>query len=134
MSRETDNDRFSLVLLGPWQVRYGGAFLSVTAAIVLWSLFTRMHQDPFAIFVLGVVFTARFLGFGPAVFCVLHSPWSRSTTSPSSPFSLAIQKPDMARLVIFVIISLLAASLARRSREPRCPDQTLSGWGRRVVK
>jgi PAS domain S-box-containing protein len=131
MSRETDNGQIqprSSRL--PWPVRYGGAFLSVTAAIVLWSLFTRMHQDPFAIFVLGVVFTARFLGFGPAVFGTALSVVAIDYFAFSPHFSLAIQKPDMARLVIFVIISLLAASLARqKSRAEVRADQTLERMG-----
>ena len=51
-----------------WPVRYGGACLSVIVATSVWSMSSLMHHDPFAIFVLSVVFTARFLGFGPAVF------------------------------------------------------------------
>jgi PAS domain S-box-containing protein len=107
-------------------VRYGGALLSVAAAIGLWSLSSLMHQDPFVIFMLGVVFTARFLGFGPAVFGTALSVVAIDYFAFSPHFSMGIQGPDIARLIIFVIISLLAASLARqKSRAEVRADQTL---------
>jgi PAS domain S-box-containing protein len=109
-----------------WPVRYGGACLSVVAATSVWSLSSLMHHDPFAIFVLSVVFTARFLGFGPAVFGTALSVLALDFFAFEPHFSLNLQSSDIARLIIFVFISLLAASLARqKSRAEVRADQTL---------
>lgn len=110
----------------PWPVRYGGAFLAVSGAASLWALSSLMHHDPFAIFVLSVIFTARFLGFGPAVFGTALSVLAIDFLAFEPRFSIALQREDLARLLIFVCISLLAASLARqRSRAEVRADQTL---------
>ncbi|MGC2197607.1 MAG: PAS domain S-box protein [Terriglobales bacterium] len=109
-----------------WPVRYGGACLSVIAAAGLWSVSSVMHQDPFAIFVLGVVFTARFLGFGPAVFGTALSVVAMDYLAFAPHFSLRLQGSDIARLLVFVFVSLLAASLARqKSRAEVRADQSL---------
>lgn len=109
-----------------WPVRYGGAWLAVAAAAGIWALSPAMHADPFAIFVLAVVFTARFLGFGPAVFVTALSVFAIDYFAFEPHGSLSIESKDIARLVVFVIISLLAASLARqRSRAEVRADQTL---------
>jgi PAS domain S-box-containing protein len=127
MSREPDNTQAPVRSSRlSWPVRYGGAFLSVLAAVGVWSLSSLMHHDPFAIFVLGVVFTARFLGFGPAVFATALSVLAIDYFAFEPHFSLGVQRSDLARLIIFVIISLLAASMARqRSRAEVRADQTL---------
>jgi len=110
----------------PWPVRYGGALLVVGAAVGLWLPSSLIHRDPFAVFILGVVFTARFLGFGPAVVGTALSVIAIDYFAFEPPFSLAMASADIARLVIFVFISLLAASLARqRSRAEVRADQTL---------
>jgi PAS domain S-box-containing protein len=109
-----------------WPVRYGGACLSVMVATGIWTSSSLMHHDPFAIFVLSVVFTARFLGFGPAVFGTALSVLALDFFAFEPHFSVNLQSSDIARLVIFVFISLLAASLARqRSRAEVRADQTL---------
>ena len=98
----------------PWPLRYGGAFLTVGAASGLWYISSFMHKDPFAIFVLGVVFTAHFLGFGPAVLSTALSVFAIDYFAFAPQFSMDLQSSDIARLVIFVFISLLAASLAKQ--------------------
>jgi PAS domain S-box-containing protein len=109
-----------------WPVRYGGACLSVIVATSVWSSSSLMHQDPFAIFVLSVVFTARFLGFGPAVFGTALSVVTLDFFAFEPHFSLNLHSSEIARLVIFVFISLLAASLARQiSRAEVRADQSL---------
>jgi PAS domain S-box-containing protein len=127
MSREPENAQVQLRSSRlSWPVRYGGGFLAVVAAVGVWSLSSLMHQDPFAIFVLGVVFTARFLGFGPAVFATALSVFAIDYFAFEPHFSLGLQNSDIARLVVFVIISLLAASMARqKSRAEVRADQTL---------
>jgi PAS domain S-box-containing protein len=109
-----------------WPVRYGAALTAVAAAVGLWALSPFMHHEPFAIFVLAVVFTARFLGFGPAVFATILSVWAIDYFAFEPHFALSLQSGDIARLVIFMVISLLAASLARqRSRAEVRADQTM---------
>jgi len=109
-----------------WPVRYGGALLSVATALALWSLTGLMHHDPFAIFVLAVVVVARFLGVGPAVFATALSVLGIEYFAFEPRFSIDIHAADLERLSIFVIISLLAASLARqKSRAEVRADQTL---------
>src|SRR6266478_3273786 len=108
-----------------WPVRYGGALLAVSAAVGIWALSPTMHRDPFAIFVLGVVFIARFVGFGPAVFATALSVVAIEYVTFEPHFTFSLQSADLARLVVFVVISLLAASLARqRSRAEVRADQT----------
>jgi PAS domain S-box-containing protein len=110
----------------PWPVRYGGALLAVGIALGLWSLSPLMHHDSFSIFVLAVVFTARFLGFGPAVFGTTMSVVAIDFFIFEPHFSLTVHSTDAARLAVFVFISLLAASIARqRSRAEGRADQTL---------
>ena len=106
-------------------MRYGGALLSVGAAVAVWTLTGLMHRDPFAIFVLAVVAIARFLGFGPAVFGTALSVIAIDYIGFEPRFSMGITASDLGRLAIFVIISLLAASLARqKSRAEVRADQT----------
>jgi PAS domain S-box-containing protein len=108
-----------------WPVRYGGALLAVSAAAGIWALSPMMHRDPFAIFVLGVVFIARFVGFGPAVFATALSVVAIEYVTFEPHFTFSVQSADLARLVVLVVISLLAASLARqRSRAEVRADQT----------
>jgi two-component system, chemotaxis family, CheB/CheR fusion protein len=127
MNRDPDNRQGSVRSSRlSWPVRYGGACLSVMAAVGLWSLSPSMHQDPFAIFVLGVVFTARFFGVGPAVFGTALSVLAIDYFAFEPHFSLGVQGSDIARLLVFVFVSLLAASLARqKSRAEVRADQSL---------
>jgi PAS domain S-box-containing protein len=97
-----------------WLLRYGGALLTVMIATGVWYVSPLMHRDPFAIFVLGVVFTAHFLGFGPAVLGTALSVLAIDYVAFAPHFSFSLQSGDVARLVIFVCISLLAASLAKQ--------------------
>jgi PAS domain S-box-containing protein len=109
-----------------WPMRYGGALVSVGAAVAVWTLTGLMHRDPFAIFVLAVVAIARFLGFGPAVFGTALSVIAIDYIGFEPRFSTGISASDIGRLAVFVIISLLAASLARqKSRAEVRADQTL---------
>ncbi len=54
-------------------VQYGGAALAVWVALSLWTFSPVLHRHLFALLLAAVLFTARFLGFGPAVFCSLVS-------------------------------------------------------------
>ncbi|HZP17037.1 MAG TPA: hypothetical protein VFB00_03660, partial [Terriglobales bacterium] len=52
---------------------YGSAIAATALSWCIWWLSPVVGQDPFAIFILAVVFIARFYGFGPAVVCTLSS-------------------------------------------------------------
>ena len=109
-----------------WPVRYGGALLAVGAGVCFWLISSVIHRDPFAIFILAVVVTARFLGFGPAVFGTALSVVAIDYLAFEPRFSFDMAGADVARLMIFVVISLLAASLARqKTRAEILADQTL---------
>jgi PAS domain S-box-containing protein len=109
-----------------WPLRYGGALLAVGAGVAVWLISSVIHRDPFAIFILAVVVTARFLGFGPAVFGTALSVIAIDYLAFEPRFSLDMAGSDVARLMIFVVISLLAASLARqKTRAEILADQTL---------
>ena len=76
-----------------------------------------MHQDPFVIFILGVVFTARFFGFGPAVLCTFSSAVVLDYSMFRHTFGAAVSGNEFQRLGVFILISVLVAGLARqRSR------------------
>ena len=106
-------------------VRYGGAFLTVVVATGVWYVSPLMHREPFAIFVLGVVFSAHFLGFGPAVLGTALSVLAIDYVAFVPRFSFSLQSSDVARLLMFVFISLLAASLAKqKSRAQVLVEQT----------
>ena len=48
---------------------YVGAALAVWVALSLWTLSPVLHRHLFVLLLAAVLFTARFIGFGPAVFC-----------------------------------------------------------------
>ena len=127
MNRDTENmSSLERSFRLNWPMRYGGALFAVTAAVAVWSLTGIMHHDPFAIFMLAVVVIARFLGFGPAVFGTAVSVIAIDYVAFAPRFSMGLHSSDFGRLAVFVIISLLAASLARqKSRAEVRADQTL---------
>jgi two-component system CheB/CheR fusion protein len=82
-----------------------------------------MHQDPFIIFVLAVVFIARFYGFGPAVLCTFSSAVVLDYFV-FRPSSLGMSETELQRIGIFVLISVMVAGLARqRSRAETKADE-----------
>jgi len=134
---------------------YGGATLAVWVALSLWTFSPVLHRHLFVLLLAAVLFTARFLGFGPAVFCSLVSTACLDFFAVPPYFSFAIHRSaDAERLAAFLAISLLAASMARQrtlaeSRADRTtremaaiveysgdaifstdPDGTITGWNR----
>ena len=110
-----------------WPMRYGGALLSVAAAVAVWSLTGLMHHDPFAIFMLAVVRDREIPGIRPR--SIRHRAFGhrhRLRRLRATIFHGHSAPPTSGALPIFVIISLLAASLARqKSRAEVRADQTL---------
>lgn len=76
------------------------------------------------IFILAVVFTARFFGFGPAVLCTFSSAIVLDYSMFRQTFSAAVSENEFQRLGTFILISVLVAGLARqRSRAETQADE-----------
>lgn len=96
-------------------VQYGGAVLAVWVALSLWTLSPLLHRHSFSLFLAAVLFTARFLGFGPAIFSSFLSAACLDffVFPPIFSFSI-IQGADLERLLVFLAISVFAGSMARQ--------------------
>ena len=95
--------------------QYGAAALAVWVALSLWTFFPLLHRHPFSLFLAAVLFTARFLGFGPAVFSSFVSAICLDLFVLPPFFSFAIHGAgDLERLGVFLAISVFAGSMARQ--------------------
>jgi PAS domain S-box-containing protein len=100
-----------------WPMRYTAALIATAVALGIWFLWPVMRQDPFAIFIAAVVGSARYFGFGPALVCTAASGLAIDYFAFEPRFSFALSANDYGRLLVFVAVSVLTASLARqRSR------------------
>jgi PAS domain S-box-containing protein len=136
-------------------VQYTGAAIAVWLALSLWTLPGVLHRHLFALLLAAVLFTARFLGFGPAVFCSLVSTACLDFFDVAPYFTFAIRSnAELERLLAFLAISMFAGSMARQktlaetradrsTREMAAiveyssdaiysthPDGTISSWNR----
>lgn len=103
---------------------YGSALAASALSWCIWRLSPVMHVDPFVIFILAVVFTARFFGFGPAVLCTFSSAVLLDYSMFRQTFDVAISGNEFQRLGVFILISVLVAGLARqRSRAETQADE-----------
>jgi PAS domain S-box-containing protein len=96
-------------------LRYGGAAVAVWIAVCVSTIIPLVHRHPFAMLLAAVLFTAHYLGFGPAILCSLLSAVSLHffTVPPASIFGLG-SGTDIERLIVFLAISIFASSLARQ--------------------
>jgi two-component system CheB/CheR fusion protein len=103
---------------------YASAVAATALSWCMWALSPVMNQDPFVIFILGVVFTARFFGFGPAVLCTFSSALVLDYFVFRPKLGFAVSEIEFQRVGIFVLISVLVAGLARqRSRAETRADE-----------
>src|SRR5437016_5475221 len=103
---------------------YGSALAATALSWCIWWLSPVMHQDPFVIFILAVVFVARFFGFGPAVLCTFSSALVLDYFVFGPKSGIEISQTELQRVGIFVLISVLVAGLARqRSRAETRGDE-----------
>lgn len=103
---------------------YGSAIAATALSWCIWSLSPVMHKDPFVIFILAVVFIARFYGFGPAVVCTFSSALVLDYFMFRPRLEVPISAIELQRLGIFILISVLVAGLARqRSRAETLADE-----------
>ncbi len=103
---------------------YASAVAATALSWCIWWLSPVMHEDPFVIFILAVVFIARFFGFGPAVLCTFTSALVLDYFVFRSRLGIAISQNELQRVGIFILISVLVAGLARqRSRAETLADE-----------
>ncbi|HEY6302407.1 MAG TPA: ATP-binding protein [Terriglobales bacterium] len=96
-------------------VQYTGAALAVWVALSLWTFSSVLHRHLFVLLLAAVLFTARFLGFGPAVFCSLVSTACLDFFAVPPYFSFRIATAaGLERLLVFLAISVFAGSMARQ--------------------
>jgi PAS domain S-box-containing protein len=96
-------------------LQYGGAALAVWVALSLWTFSPVLHRHLFTLLLAAVLFTARFLGFGPAIFCSLVSTVCLDFFALPPYFSFGIRSTaDLERLGVFLVISMFAGSMARQ--------------------
>jgi two-component system CheB/CheR fusion protein len=93
---------------------YGTALAASALSWCIWWLSPVMHQDPFVIFILAVVFTARFFGFGPAILCTFSSAIVLDYSMFRQTLNAAVSENELQRLGVFILISVLIAGLARQ--------------------
>ncbi|HEY7099472.1 MAG TPA: PAS domain S-box protein [Terriglobales bacterium] len=112
-----DSERWGFThLLQHWAVRSAGALFATALALFIWTLWPVMHEDPFAIFIAAVIVVARFFGFGPALICTVASACVLAYWV-FPPTGFLVTHNDAERLVVFGVVSILTAGLARqRSR------------------
>ncbi len=103
---------------------YASAVAATALSWCIWWLSPVMHQDPFVIFILAVVFIARFFGFGPAVLCTFSSALVLDYFVFRSRLGIAFSQNELQRVSVFILISVLVAGLARqRSRAETLADE-----------
>jgi two-component system, chemotaxis family, CheB/CheR fusion protein len=103
---------------------YASAIAATALSWCIWQLSPVMRQDPFVIFILGVVFIARFYGFGPAVVCTFSSVLVLDYSMFRPTIRVPLNEIEIQRLGYFMLISVLVAGLARqRSRAETRADE-----------
>jgi PAS domain S-box-containing protein len=123
---ESSIGKWSALKRYPRVVNYGGSALTTWLALSLWSLLPIMRRDPFALFLAAVVVTARFFGFGPALFCsVLSTAVLDFIVFPFNPAFRVHTMGDLQRLAAFLVVAVLVGSLARqKTRAESKADRT----------
>ena len=103
---------------------YASAIAATALSWCIWRLSPVMHEDPFVIFILAVVFIARFYGFGPAVVCTFTSTLLLDYSIFRPTWNTPVSGLEIQRLAVFMLISVLIAGLARqRSRAETRADE-----------
>src|SRR5271166_6050495 len=96
-------------------VPYAGAAVAVWVALSFWTFTPALHRHLFLLLLAAVLFTARFAGFGPALFCSLLSTACLDFFALPPYFSFGITGgADLERLIAFLAISVFAGSMARQ--------------------
>jgi PAS domain S-box-containing protein len=103
---------------------YASAIAATALSWCIWWLSPVLHQDAFVIFILAVVFIARFYGFGPAVVCTFSSALVLDYAVFRPRIDVPLSQNELQRLGLFILISVFVAGLARqRSRAETQADE-----------
>ena len=95
-------------------VQYGGAVVAVWATLSLLTFSPFLHRHAYSLFLAAVLITARFLGFGPAMFSSLLSAICLDIFVYHVFSAGIIQGTNLERLLMFVAIAVFAGSMARQ--------------------
>ncbi|MGA3089347.1 MAG: ATP-binding protein [Terriglobales bacterium] len=96
-------------------VQYGGAAVAVWVALSFWTFSAPLHRHLFVLLLAAVLFTARFLGFGPAIFCSLVATACLDFFGVPPYLSFAIHSyAELERLLAFLALSVFAGSMAHQ--------------------
>jgi PAS domain S-box-containing protein len=94
---------------------YAGAALAVWVGLSLWTFTPALHRHLFLLLLAAVLFTARFLGFGPALFCSVVSTACLDFFALPPYFRFGMSgAADVEKLAAFLAISVFAGSMARQ--------------------
>lgn len=108
----------SLLRTNAWRehrlFRYCKALLFPLAALALWSFLPAFHSLPFILFLSAVLLSARFGGFGPAIVTTLVSIVLVDYFIFAPRMALSLSSTDLIQLSVFMLVALLASSLARQ--------------------
>lgn len=103
---------------------YASAIAATALSWCIWWLSPVLHHDPFVIFILAVVFVARFYGFGPAVVCTFSSALVLDYAMFRPQIGVPLSQNELQRLGLFILIAVFIAGLARqRSRAETQADE-----------
>ena len=97
--------------------RYSVALALTLGALLLWSLWSPLHESPFLIFIAVVMLSARYFGFGPGLFASALSLFLMDYVILEPHYSFAHSARNLEHLFIFLMVSLLATSLARQGTQ-----------------
>jgi PAS domain S-box-containing protein len=95
-------------------VQYSGAAVAVWVALSLCGFSPVLHRHAFSLFLAAILFTARFLGFGPAIFSLFLSATCLDFLVYHVFSAGIIQSANLERLLVFVAIAVFAGSMARQ--------------------
>ena len=101
----------------PWTLRYAGALAFTAVAFNLWLLFPSLHDRLFIFFIAAVILSARFCGFGPALFSTLLSAAAVDYFVFLPHRNSGFGWNDALQLLAFVMISILVGSIARQKTQ-----------------
>lgn len=98
-------------------LRYSAALGLTLAALLLWSLWSPLRESPFVIFIAVVMVSARYFGFGPGIFATGLSLFLIDYVILEPHFAFSHSPQNLEHLFIFLLVSVLATSLARQKGE-----------------
>ncbi len=115
-------------------LRYSAALGVAGIALYSWFVWPVMHDTPFVIFLAAVIITARLFGFGPALLCTALSALAIWYVILEPHFSFALHRDDDERLILFVVVSVITAGLARKRWQAESRVGQIQRWMASIVE